>query len=62
MRQCSGLIDDVSDDSFCVGWGILGDIFSYDFEVVQSALRPNYSVSHLLRRDSASSCEMVPLM
>src|SRR5712692_7340364 len=55
-----GLIDNAPDNDARVSRRILGDVAGDSLEILESASRPDYSVSHLLRRASTSSCVIVP--
>ena len=57
LLEQSGLLDDVFDHDGCVGRRIFGD----GLKVLERAARPDYSVSHRLRRISTSCCDRVPL-
>src|SRR5207245_2508750 len=54
-RQHLRLVDDGSNHPGRVCGRILSDVFSNRFEVLYRAPRPDYSMSHLLRRASTSS-------
>src|ERR1022692_4690957 len=60
-RQYPRLINNALENNARIGRRIGGNVVDNGIQVPGSAARPDYSVSHLLKRFSTSSCERVPL-